>query len=95
MYHVEISILSLSRPQLKGSIVILGPGQIWYLIVSIPDLCLPLYFDFENDRFKTVVMLFLNHCFMYLPVSIICGGSVFGFCFVMHYLLTFLVLQSS
>ena len=20
------------------------PGQVWYLIVSIPDLCLPLYF---------------------------------------------------
>ena len=21
-------------------------GQAWYLIVSIPDLCLPLYFDY-------------------------------------------------
>ena len=21
------------------------PGQVWYLNVSIPDLCLPLYFD--------------------------------------------------
>ena len=35
------------------------PGQVWYLIVSIPDLCLPLYFNFENDKFKAVVMLLL------------------------------------
>ena len=23
------------------------PSQVWYLIVSIPDLCLLLYFDYE------------------------------------------------
>ena len=23
------------------------PGQVWYLIVSIPDLCLPLYFQYD------------------------------------------------
>ena len=27
------------------------PGQVWYLIVSIPDLCLPLsfYYDMSSD----------------------------------------------
>ena len=24
------------------------PGQVWYLIVSIPDLCLLLYFDYQS-----------------------------------------------
>ena len=27
--------------------------------------------------------------------TIVCGGSVFGLCFVMHYFICFLVLQSS
>ena len=25
------------------------PGQVWYWIVSIPDLCLPLYFALQID----------------------------------------------
>ena len=25
------------------------PGQVWYWIVSIPDLCLPLYFPLQID----------------------------------------------
>ena len=34
------------------SFLICLPGQVWYLIVSFPDLCLPLYFDTINkERF--------------------------------------------
>ena len=42
---------------------------------------------------KAVVLLLLIHSLMFLPLD--CGGSVFGSCFVMHYLVFFLVLQSS
>ena len=24
------------------------PGKVWYLLVSIPDHCLPLYFDYQS-----------------------------------------------
>ena len=41
--------------------------------------------------FNAVVLLLLIH---YVPI-IVCGGSVFGLCFVMHYFVSFLALQSS
>ena len=25
------------------------PGQVWYLIVPIPDLCFPLYYDKDES----------------------------------------------
>ena len=35
-------------------------GQVWYLIVSIPDLCLPFYVDdIMIDHTKYMVMAFL------------------------------------
>ena len=47
------------------------PGQVWYLIVSLSDLCLPLYFSYskicnQTSRYKpiyqTVFFLQLNIC---------------------------------
>ena len=35
----------------------------------------------------------VNDLLFYVP-SVVCGGSVFGICFGMHYFLSFLVLQS-
>ena len=32
-------------------------------------------------------------CLKFCPI--VCGGSVFGICYVLHYLVSFLVLQSS
>ena len=29
-----------------------NPGQVWYLIVLIPDLCGPFYFDLDQLAFK-------------------------------------------
>ena len=28
------------------------PGQVWYLIVSIPDICLLLYFDYQHHMIR-------------------------------------------
>ena len=47
-------------------------------------------------RFKAVVVLFLTHCFLlYIVAPLFSGGSVFGPCFIMQYLVSFLVLQST
>ena len=35
----------------------------------------------------------VDSLFYILPI--VCGGSAFGLCFIMHYLVNFLVLQSS
>ena len=53
-------------------------GQVWYLIVSIPDHCRLSYF-----------------VKIYNVPPMVCGGSVFGPCFIMHYLTSILVLQAS
>ena len=42
---------------------------------------------------KAVVLLLLIHCLLLLPLF--CGGFVFGPCFVVQYLVSFIVLQSS
>ena len=40
------------------------PGQVWYLIVSIPDLCLPLYiyypFKIENNKDPDQTVLIMH-----------------------------------
>ena len=36
---------------------------------------------------------YMIHCLVFLPLD--CEGSVFGPCFVIHYLVSFLVMQSS
>ena len=43
-------------------------------------------------RSMAVVLLLLIHCFMLF--SLVCGGSVFDLCFVLHCLVTFLALAS-
>ena len=47
-------------------------GQVWFLIVSIPDLCL-LYFN-PAVRSKSGVLLLFIRWFMYLPmfVGVLC-----------------------
>ena len=44
-------------------------------------------------HFKAVVLLLLIHCLLFLPLFR--GRFMFGLCFVMHYLVSYLVLQSS
>ena len=50
---------------------------------------------FKSAAFRSwaVVLLSLIRCLLFLPL--VCGGSVFGPCFVMHYLVSFMVLGSS
>ena len=44
-------------------------------------------------RSKAVVCVVLDSLFIEAPI--VCGGSLFGPCFVMQYLVSFLALQSS
>ena len=43
-------------------------------------------------RYKAVVLLLLIRCF---AAPVVCGCSVFGTCFVMQYIVSFLCFQSS
>ena len=47
------------------------PGQVWYLIVSIPDLCLPLssWQDFIGISFLIYGRLMLSYLLSYLSLS--------------------------
>ena len=56
-------------------------GKVWYLIVSIPDICL-LSFPVNFDS-------------LFKDSPVVCGGSVLGPCCVMHYFESLVVFQSS
>ena len=43
------------------------PGQVWYLIVSIPDICLHLYFVLFGIYIQYVQMM---HGFLLIAVSV-------------------------
>ena len=66
-------------------------GQVWYLIVSIPDLCLLPYFIIKaaDVYFKAVILLFLVNCLFMFPwcVGFLCLGQVlwYSFCVVFEF----------
>ena len=74
-------------------------GQVWYLIISIPDLCQHFYFKPQVAKavvpFKEVVPLLLVHWLLLLPLFFVCWGFVFGPCCALLYLMFFLILQPS
>ena len=45
IYFLLLTIISLVI-----SLVVSRVRQVWYLIVSIPDLCLPTYYDISYDK---------------------------------------------
>ena len=51
-------------------------------------------FKIKCIRSKAIVLVLLIHYSQYFCAPIICWGSVFGPCFVIQYLVSFLVLQS-
>ena len=44
-------------------------GQVWYLIVSIPDICTLTYFVF-SPSYKDIMPIMLLLCFMYIMVRL-------------------------
>ena len=56
LFYLEFAI-SLCASVFHFPIGILG--QVWYLIVSIPDLCTLIYFNFELQNVTTLMRI---HC---------------------------------